>query len=259
MTVCIDDSRCIRCHRCTAVCISNVFQLASDSSIPTVEYQQNCIRCGHCIAVCPNQAITLDGHHGSELSPIPENRLNDDDRAALFAARRSIRLYRPEPIAHALLEKALRLASYAPTARNAREVHWTIINGREKLLPLAEQAADAMSCSTDSRYQKTLARVRQGEDVILRGAPCLIVAHAVPWRWAEADCSAAISYMELALHSFGVGTCWSGMVINAARIKPLPALQLPEGHVMYAGLMAGMPAIEYARIPYREPAGVTWL
>lgn len=259
MTVIIDNSLCIRCHRCMTVCISKVFQKNSDSPIPVAKFQQNCIHCGHCVAVCPNQAITLDGYSGSDLSPIPANRLNDDDRAALFTARRSIRVYRQEPVERSLLEKALHLATYAPTARNAREVHWTILNGREKLLPLIEQAADALSQSTDSRYQKTLNRVRQGEDVILRGAPCLIVAHAAPWRWAEADCSAAISYMELALHSLGVGTCWSGMVISAAKIKPLPALQLPEGHVMYAGLMAGMPAVEYARIPHREPAGVTWL
>ena len=259
MTVSIDDSRCIRCHRCIAVCICNVFQLSSGTPVVTAERQQNCMHCGHCVAVCPKQAITLDGRNGNELTPVPDSKFTDEARAALFAARRSIRLYKPEPIERSILEKALALASYAPTARNVREVHWTILNGREKLLPVLEQAADAMSDSTDSRYQKILAHVRQGEDVILRGAPCLIVAHAAPWRWAEADCSVAISYMELALHSLGIGTCWSGMVINAARIKPIPALQLPEGHVMYAGLMAGMPAIEYARIPHREPAGVTWL
>ena len=259
MAVTIDDSLCIRCHQCASVCICNVFQIESNSSVPVAAHQQNCIHCGHCAAVCPKQAITLDGRNGSALSPIPTSNLTDDDRSALFTARRSIRLYRPEPIEHSLLEKALHLANYAPTARNVREVHWTILNGREKLLPLVKQAADAMASSTDSRYQKILARVNQGEDVILRGAPCLIVAHAAPWRWAEADCSIAISYMELALHSLGIGTCWSGMVINAARLKPLPALQLPEGHVMYAGLMAGMPAVAYTSIPHREPAGVTWL
>ena len=259
MSVSIDASRCIQCHRCVAVCICNVFQPGSGVPVVMDERRKNCMHCGHCAAVCPSQAITLDGRSSGDLLPIPASRLDDEARAALFTARRSIRLYKPEPIERTLLEKALRLASYAPTARNARDVHWTILNGREKLLPVLEQAAEALACSTDSRYQKILSLVRQGEDVILRGAPCLIVAHAAPWRWAEADCSAAISYMELALHSFGVGTCWSGMVINAARLKPLSALQLPEGHVMYAGLMAGMPAIDYTRIPYREPAGVTWI
>ena len=50
-----------------------------------------------------------------------------------------------------------------------------------------------------------------------RGAPSLILAHGdanTPWN--AIDCAAAVSYLELALHSYGIGTCWSGFVIAAA-------------------------------------------
>ncbi|MEI3479507.1 MAG: nitroreductase family protein [Bilophila sp.] len=67
------------------------------------------------------------------------------------------------------------------------------------------------------RYQQVGEAFRSGHDPILRGAPGIIFAlghAATPWN--ALDCTAAVSYLELALHSYGVGSCWSGFVIAAA-------------------------------------------
>ncbi len=260
MSITLDSTRCRNCGLCAKVCIINIFR-ANDNGTPTLQENrlENCLKCGHCVAVCPHGAISLDGVQPESLQPIVKAPLDDTQRAMLFAARRSLRQYKPDAVEPALLEKALSLASYAPTARNMREIGWTIINGREKLLPIIAQAADALEETGKLHYASIKKHLAKGYDPILRGAPCLILAHCKPWRWDEADCAIAISYMELALHSLGLGVCWAGMIVNAQRQRILSSIPLPEGHALFAGLMVGYPAVSYARIPERKLESVTWL
>ena len=93
-----------------------------------------------------------------------------------------------------------------------------------------------------------------GQDPILRGAPSLILAHGdanTPWN--AIDCAAAVSYLELALHSYGIGTCWSGFVIAAANNGVDLGIPVPEGRKICGGLMIGYPSVQYARVPPRRP------
>ena len=86
----------------------------------------------------------------------------------------------------------------------------------------------------------------------------LILAHGdanMPWN--ALDCAAAVSYLELALHSYGIGTCWSGFVIAAAGNGVDLGIPLPEGRKICGGLMIGYPAVQYARVPPRKPVRLT--
>lgn len=90
------------------------------------------------------------------------------------------------------------------------------------------------------------------------GGPSLILAHGdanMPWN--ALDCAAAVSYLELALHSYGIGTCWSGFVIAAAGNGVDLGIPLPEGRKICGGLMIGYPAVQYARVPPRKPVRLT--
>lgn len=250
MSVIINQEQCTRCGTCMRVCVSRVFSQGDDGMITADD--EKCFHCGHCFAACPARAITLDGHAPDSL-PCTENTLfSEEQRDMLFRSRRSIRAYRQEPLQKAHLHRALELANYAPTARNAREVHWTVLNGREKVLPLVKEVA--LVLAEDPCYGSMLKAVEKGHDPVLRTAPCLIMAHTEPWVWGEVDCAAAVSYLELALHSMGIGSCWCGFVIGAGKQAALPHLPLPKGHVAYAGLMVGYPDVSYASLPPRaEP------
>lgn len=290
MDIKIDFSLCTRCGRCDSVCVADIFR-ANVGGIPLLQEQnvKNCTHCGQCSAVCPAAAITLDGVAPETLQPIVDAPLSEIQLDMLFSGRRSIRNYKTDAVPQELLARALKLAANAPTAHHVRDVCWTIINGREKLASLLSQAADVLENSGKPQYAGLIQSVRAGQDPIFLGAPCLILVHCDPWLWGEADCSIAASHMELALHSLGLGTCWSGMLVNAARIDrkagvPLnkigdgrswrstvidaalhPSslsslnLSIPEGHRLYAALLTGYPAFDYARIPQRTPAEVTWL
>lgn len=106
---------------------------------------------------------------------------------------------------------------------------WLLVEGRDRLHDLASRVADWMSTLT-GKYSHVASAFRAGQDPILRGAPSLILAHGdanMPWN--ALDCAAAVSYLELALHSYGIGTCWSGFVIAAASNGVDLGIPLPEG------------------------------
>ena len=219
--------------------------------------QDHCIRCGRCIAVCPKAALTLEHIAPSSLPLVEDAPLSDLQRDMLFKTRRSTRAYKDEPVDRNVLLKALEEARYAPTASNCEEVAWLLVEGRDRLHDLASRVADWMSTLT-GKYSHVASAFRAGQDPILRGAPSLILAHGdanMPWN--ALDCAAAVSYLELALHSYGIGTCWSGFVIAAASNGVDLGIPLPEGRKICGGLMIGYPAVQYARVPPRKPVRLT--
>lgn len=254
----LDQDHCIRCGRCISVCPQRIPGRKPNGS---VEFSQGdlarCIRCGHCVAVCPKGALTLNRISPAHLQAVENAPLSDTQRDMLFKGRRSIRAYTDEPVAREVLRKALEEARYAPTASNSEEVAWLYVEGRRRLHDLASRVADWMA-TLPGRYQQVSAAFRAGRDPILRGAPGIIFAlgqAATPWN--AIDCAAAVSYLELALHSYGVGSCWSGFVIAAANNGVDLGLPIPAGRKICAGLMIGYPTFAYARIPPRKPVRLT--
>jgi len=109
--------------------------------------------------------------------------------------------------------------------------------------------------------ESTVKRWRAGEDVILRGAPMLLVAYAEKEsRMAPASCIIALSHLELAASARELGACWAGYFNVAANEFPpmQELLGLPEGYVSYGAMMLGYPRFSYTRIPKRSAADVEW-
>ena len=108
---------------------------------------------------------------------------------------------------------------------------------------------------------KTVKAWDNGGDPILRGAPHLFVAHAkADDKLATGSSLIALSHLELAAHSLGLGACWAGYFHFASGChEPLQRrLDLPAGNVCFGALMVGRPAVSYKRIPLRPPLPVSW-
>jgi nitroreductase len=100
-----------------------------------------------------------------------------------------------------------------------------------------------------------------GIDIIFRGAPALIVAHAKRDNpRAQTTCTIALAYLELAAVGLGLGSCWAGYFMRAAgEYAPLmKALALPEGHQCFGAMMVGYPKFKYQRLPLRNDPRITW-
>jgi nitroreductase/NAD-dependent dihydropyrimidine dehydrogenase PreA subunit len=267
----VDEKKCRRDGICVAVCPVGVLARGDDAppeSIPGGEAL--CISCGHCVAACPYGACSLDTMPVEACPPVrPEWRLSAEQVEHFLRSRRSIRVFKEVEVAPGRLERLIRTARNAPSGRNHQPVRWLVISGHEPVRALAGQVIDWMRFVSAAKPQlgrtmmlnRLTAAWDDGRDLICRGAPHLIVAHApMDDMTAPSACTLALAYLELAAPSHGLGACWAGYLQMAAlHWQPLQeALALPEGDVFNGAMMVGEPRYRYYRLPARREPAITW-
>jgi len=260
--LCVGDGLCVR--QCFRNCLElNIEKKAVWNPSP----QFPCVGCGHCTAVCPTGAITLDGVSPETLSPSKFD-ITEKDLERLLSSRRSIRIYQKKPIPRTVLQKVLNIACYAPTGANLREVGYIIVDSPEKLQELRLLLADWMQ--KYPRWSEHFKRFQKGEDTIFRGAAALIAITAPlvnsdspepSGLLAPQNAAIAASYLEIALHGLGLGSCWCGLLVRGARNNSQirSVLHIPDGNAIHAALLVGYPAIRFPRIPQRNISSIQWL
>lgn len=257
-TIHIDASRCCGDALCVRVCPASCLRMRGDKAAPVPLSENLCLGCGQCVAICPRSAISLDGADPAEL-PAAKPAVTPEAFALLAKSRRSIRAFKDLPVPHDVLLRALDTARYAPTGKNRQDVEWIALEGRENLHGFVSLIIDAMRGMAGA--ERLVSAFDKGRDPILNNAPCAIFAHASDsYDFSPADCALAVSYLELMLHSMGLGTCWAGYALRVAQLDPAVQrfLGLPQGRHVYGGIMLGYPALRYPRIPERKAVRLTW-
>lgn len=266
-----DPARCRRDGVCVAECPVRIIALAPGDETPHVpgEAEDDCRRCGHCMAVCRTGAVSLAGLRPEQLLPLRTNWLPGPDQVAHFLrARRSIRAYLPRPVERELLLRLLDSARYAPSASNRQAVSWLIVADAAEVRRLAGLAVEWLRHrlpdqppDAQRNSRRFIAGWEAGLDMVCRGAPHLAVACApAEYAWAAADAAIALTYLELAAPSLGLGACWAGILTQAARQWPplQAALALSDGLAVSGALLVGYPRHRYHRLPERHPARILW-
>ena len=74
------------------------------------------------------------------------------------------------------------------------------------------------------------------------------------------DAAISLAYFDLAAMSFGLGCCWAGLFMMAARSwEPLGEfLNLPQHHHLHGAMMVGYPKFRFHRLPVRKPPIIGW-
>lgn len=274
--VIIDAEKCKKDGLCVREC---PFMLIQQPNADTVPYtgggaEKICMRCGHCVAVCPHGALSLKDMPAESCMPIEKENMIDVVQIEQFMkSRRSIRAFKSKEAPSEDIEKLIELAAYAPTAHNDEEVEWVVINGAENVKRIAQLTVDAMRELIEKHPESPMKKSLQllvgvwdmGMDVILRRAPHVLVAHAEYGKspfseFYPADCATAIAYIELAAPGFGLGTCWSGMLVSVIQQSETlkKALGVPENNRCLGALMMGYPNVKHYRIPLRKPPQIIW-
>lgn len=267
----VDPARCTRDGACVLECPVRIIELLPGNPTPSVrlDTEQFCRRCGHCVAVCPHAAVTCAGASPEQLPVAPTSwPLGPEEMARLIRARRSIRTYTDEPVERETLVALLDVARFAPSGSNRQPVHWLVIPDPRAVRRLAGFVIDWMRLSLSTQApaaQRNTTRYLRlwdtGTEIICRGAPHLIVASAAPDPPASStDCIIALTYLELAAPAFGLGACWGGFFMTAARQWPplREALDLPAGHVVGGAMMIGYARFRYHRLPLRNAPRIAW-
>jgi nitroreductase/NAD-dependent dihydropyrimidine dehydrogenase PreA subunit len=269
----IDETKCKLDGICAAECPRMLISFDKEQkTIPYIKEEKEpfCMACGHCVAVCPHGALSISGAPLEVSTEIDKSLTLSWEQAEQFLrSRRSIRLYKDQAVDQKTMQTLIKAASYAPTASNAQNVAWLVINGREKLRGYAQMTIDWMRGlirdQPETPFAKycvpTVANWDAGNDVILRGASTMVIASAPSANTnGLVDLSIALSYLELAAPPLGVGTCWAGL-LRAAMVNSdevLKSLGLPEDHTWFYPMMVGYPRVKYFRLPERKEPDITW-
>lgn len=268
----IDREKCKRDRICAAECPGKLINFKEKGAYPSYleGAEPFCINCGHCVAVCPSGAITLKTM-GPEDCPVVDRDLlpGPEQVRHLMLSRRSVRRYKERPVEHDLLARVIDTAQYAPTGSNKQQVYWLVVEKPNEVKRMAGMVIDWMRLMPRENIEPAyVERMKglviawdKGQDRICRRAPHVILAHypeGIPS--AHTDCIIALTHLDLAANSEGLGTCWAGYFNNAANAySPLTeALGLPEGHRCAGALLIGLPQFPFHRIPIRKKPEIIW-
>jgi nitroreductase/NAD-dependent dihydropyrimidine dehydrogenase PreA subunit len=268
----IDDAKCTRCGFCVLECPPRIIEMKGPEALPTpVKAQEDrCIVCGHCVSVCPFAALSLDKMSPEDCDPVRKELLPSAEQVEHFLkSRRSIRAYKDKPVPGEMLAKLIEIARYAPSSHNLQPVHWLVVEDPRETRRLAALVIEWMNVPIRKsprviglfHFDLFVEAWERGEDRVLRGAPHVVIAHAPKdTPLAQENCAIALTYLELAAYSMGLGACWAGYLLAAATSFPalINELALPGGHKCFGTMMVGYPKYEFRRIPLRNEASVIW-
>ena len=229
-----------------------------------------CVNCGHCFAVCPHGSIKLSTMDIKDALRLDQSKLPDSEQVEmLLKGRRSIRVYKDEPVSKEAIEKLIDIARYAPSGINRQPVNWVVVLGKDKVHDLGECVAEWMEnlvnvkspMAVSMGFDRLAESWRRGEDGIVRGAPCIVIAYgAKDDPMVPQSCLIAGTYLELAAFGLGFGACWAGYVNMAINTddNTKKFIGLSAHATAGAVMMIGYSKYKYSRIPMRNAAKIIW-
>ncbi len=272
MSLLIDDQeKCKKDGICAADCPTAIIKIDKQTG-PAISADMEiaCLHCGHCVAVCPHQALSHRDVPLETCAPIQkELKITSDQAVQFLRSRRSIRYFKDKPVEKDTLQQLIEIARNAPTASNSQLISWTVFTEADQIQAIAAKVIDWVKAvlakdpqPADAPYMPILAAAWDlGYDAILRHAPGLIVASAPKEaNNGMVDLTLALSYLDLVAPTFGLGTCWAGLLQGAMKSRPeiKAAVDIPEHVPYHYPMMIGYAKTKYFRLPVRKPPRIEW-
>jgi nitroreductase len=148
----------------------------------------------------------------------------------LIVSRRTIRQFKPTPVARPILEKIVNAGRLAPSAGNMQPLEFMVVDD-------GETRGLIFPCLRWAGYIAPQGNPRPGQEPMAYIFP--IVNLSVREKGYENDVGAAIENMVLAAWEEGIGSCW---LISVERAKAAAILGIPEGFRVDSVLALGYPA-----------------
>jgi ferredoxin len=292
----VDSAACSGCGICVAICPSHVFELIEREGKKTAAAvpgrTERCMRCGQCMAICTTGAVGIEGLSADkdffELEP---SEIDSGLLHRFLAGRRSVRVFKNEPVPREMLEKIVAIAALAPMGYTPPKIEIAVVSSRdtiERALPamiamyeklagvlknpvaryfirreLPPDAFTALTAHAMPGMSYRLPGMKEGKwDTITRGAPAMMLFHAKPDAGcASEDALIVLTYALLAAHSLGLGATAIGLVPPVVdRSKELKSLfSIPEGNKVHCSMILGYSKYRFKRGIRRQPAAVQWV
>lgn len=258
----IDKVKCTGCLTCISVCPFTVLEEADGK--PQLAEGKGCLACMHCAAACPEKAISYGEDEAVLQKELPQiSECFSEELKDHILRRRSYRHFSSDKVDRKLIEEALELASWAPSAKNQHPTKWIVIDDVEVIKKIMEHILKYAEENEIS--PEIISEYASGNNVVMGTAPTMLLAYASEYAISpETDTAIAMTTAELYLQSKGVGTCWAGYFKRMCNAIPevqelLP--KLPRKHSYYGAFMMGYPEKEkYLHVPERiKKADIQWV
>jgi len=189
--------------------------------------------------------------------------------------RQSVRKFRKEPVPRPVLLKMVEAATWAPSARNAQNVRFIIVEDKELLTRMKGIVDEVVSRTTG----KAIAPDKINNYNLFWAAPATVCAVGSPYESAtdrllrEKDperhrtrrfqvnaglqsVSASVTQFLLAAHALGYGTCWmTGPLIAKAELESALSIRFPDE--LLSMIAVGKPDSPPSKPPRKPAAEVT--
>lgn len=268
----INHATCTSCGICVETCPVCIITLGEDN-FPFVQEEsvKRCTQCGHCVSVCPASALThnLLSETASIRNEI-KNQITPTNLGEYFKSRRSIRKFQSKAVAKPLLEEVFDIVSYAPSGVNSQMNKWVVVSDPTIIRQLSDAVIEWMKAAITVNpefarfldFARLIHLYEQGNDVICRHAPCLVIGYTnASYTGGTIDSVIATSHLEVLLPAFGLGSCWAGYLMIALRYSPemRKMIGLDDSHTIHSATMIGYPQYHYYKIPARKGPQVNWM
>lgn len=170
-------------------------------------------------------------------------------------SRRTIRVYRPDPVDRVTLEKVLWAAVQAPTPPVSGTSAWKlcVIEGADRLAAYGDRAK-RYAIEHQPPGQRWSWTERPDFKVFWNAPAAVLFCAKRSNPEAPFDCCRAAQNMLVAAHALGLGTCWIGAPIPWL-ISPGVAdeLGIPDGYFASAAVLVGYAAESPVGEPRSQP------
>lgn len=286
----IDKEKCTLCGLCYPICVRRIIEEGDEAAIITDS--SLCILCGHCKAICPEDAPQLPSLDADEFEPVPQKAdlPSAEQLMGFFRSRRSIRIFRNNPVEDEKLDSIIQAGRFAPTGGNRQPLRYVLIQTPEKLKSvrdmtieyLVNQAEDIekavrrqeedgvalpdkyINRSVFVTLWRNLAKFnKEGIDRLFYHAPAVFICHLNPLEASTPDVDPGLAAMQMVLmaEALGLGACFIGFLVFALEESHQirEAVEIPKNHKVSLAFALGYPDVSYPRLVSRNPARVTWL
>jgi len=312
----VKESR--RCMEC------GMFQVEYTHICNNPYFGKMCLACHNCDAICPQGAISMktfyrvdEGRWATAMDipvnvqdglpnplrlprPLPfkevESELTETER--VIYTRRSVRIFKSDPVPKEMIERVIEAGRFAPTAGNCLGVKFVVITDRKLMDDLSDATVKFLSLfpkiyahknplmmlikrllcfiypnATDQRPMSAVAglvspQFGEGPMHMFYHAPVaiMVVPHDLHISDKELDMGIISQNMVLAAHSLGLGTCYVGLTTNTInkdlktklRFKKRLGLEWPY-HKPATFLLLGYPAVKIDGPVPRDFPKIEWL
>jgi nitroreductase len=155
--------------------------------------------------------------------------------------RRSVRLFKNDPLRLDDVEEIIEAGRYAPSANNSQDWFFTLVQSRAMITRINGWIVAEIDASGNAKLQEML---RRDGGSIFRDAPTLIIISTeTKSQLASVNAAAAAENMLIAAESMGIASCWIGLVslLSGSRLLDSYAdeLHIPKGYCPQFGITLG--------------------